>query len=530
MSPIARRDSNYSTSKASPEMVAVIDIGSSSVRMQIAEIQYRTGEIRNLESFAQAVSVGRDSFMMGSIGKATIEDCVRVLQVYRHKLDEYGVTDPRQIRVIATSAVREASNRMAFSDRVFVATGFEIEPFEEAELHRVTYLGILPFMQGQPEYFQKKSLICEVGGGTSELLLLDGADVKFSKTYRLGSLRLRKLAEKYDIAQSKSRALMESQVLQALEAFRAETNNVRPQNIIAMGGDIRFAANEINQKPVGDELVEIKMKDLGEFVDEIIRQPPDSLAARYHMSLPDARSLGPGLLIQWMIAKHLNVDKFLVAKVNLRDGLIKEMSQERVWSESIQKQIVQSAIRLGRKYGFNEAHAKHVAKLACSLFDQLESIHFLPSRFRGILELAALLHEIGEYINSKSKHKHSAYLIRNSDFFGIGERDLGLVALVARYHRGAMPQPRHDGYFALDRYLRVAVSKLAAILRISKALDVRHLQKLKKVGCELRPNRLNLKSESSVDLSLEQLELKQVAELFERIFGRHVSLESATKN
>ena len=131
-----------------PRLVAVIDIGASSLRMQLAEIS-QNSEIRKLESFSQAVSVGKDSFIKGYIEKSTIEDCVRVMEIYRAKLNEYGVVDPDSIRVIATSGVREASNRLAFIDRIFVATGFEIEPFDEAELHRVTYLGFFHFSIGR---------------------------------------------------------------------------------------------------------------------------------------------------------------------------------------------------------------------------------------------------------------------------------------------------------------------------------------------------------------------------------------------
>jgi len=464
-------------------MVAVIDIGASSLRMQIAEIGQATGEIRKLESFSQAVSVGKDSFTTGRIGKSTIEDCVRVLQIYRDKLNEYGIVDPDEIRVIATSGVREAANQLAFSDRVFVATGFEIERFDEAELHRVTYLGILPFLKSHPKYFSSPTIAFEAGGGSSELLFLDGLDVVYSRTYRLGSLRLRNALERYDAPISRSRALMEAEIRKTIEDFKTGTKDASPRNFLAMGGDVRFAAKEIKNKPVGNALVELKLESLAKFTDTILGQTPDSLATKYHMSLPDAKSLGPGLLTQLMFAQELGVGKFLVVNVNLRDGLIKEMAHGKIWLRSIQSQMTQSAIRVGKRYKFNEAHATHVAKLACSLFDQLAPLHNLSQRFRLVLKVAALLHEIGDFVNAKSRHKHSAYLISNSEFFGIGTNDLALITQVARYHRGALPQPRHDSYAKLDRFGRVAVSKLAAILRIAKALDSNYQQRVKKIVC-----------------------------------------------
>lgn len=523
------RDSAFTSSEqklnSAPRMVAVIDIGASSLRMQISEIHRETNAIRNLESFSQAVSVGQDSFNKGYIEKKTIEDCVRVLEIYRSKLDEYDVVDKDAIRVIATSGVREATNRIAFIDRIYIATGFVIEPFDEAELHRVTYLGILPFIGKHGKHVSGQSIVFEAGGGTAEVLLLDKTDVLFSKTYRLGSLRLRKTLELYDAPLAKSRSLMENQILQTIEEFKTSTNNPSPENFIAMGGDVRFAANEINQKTVGDELVEIKLKALESFTNEILLQSPDHLASKFHMSLPDAKSLGPGLLTQLVFAQELGIKKFFVANVNMRDGLIKEIAQGRSWSESIQTQIVRSAIRLGRKFQFNEDHAIQVSNLACSLFDQLQSLHKLAERFRGVLELAALLHEIGSFISSKSKHKHSMYLILNSEFFGIGTMDLQLIALVARYYRGASPLPRHEGYSQLERKQRVVVSKLAAILRLAKALDVGRHQRIRTIKCVERGNRLELSTPDVADFSMEQLELRQVSGLFEDIFGRDVLLE-----
>lgn len=511
---------------SAPRMVAVIDIGASSLRMQIAEIKAGSGEIRKLESFAQAVSIGKDSFNKGVIERQTIEDCVRVMQIYREKLNEYRITNRQDIRVIATSGVREASNQLAFTDRIFVAAGFEIEPFDEAELHRVTYLGILPFLNQVGESKSGLSIVFEVGGGSSELLYVNRLDVLYSRTFRLGALRLRKTLEQFDAPVAKTRELMEIQILQTIEEFKVAARSPKPENFLSMGGDVRFAANEIMQKPVGDKLVELKLKQLEAFTDEILSQSPDHLATKYHMSLPDAKSLGPGLLTQFLFARELNIKRFLVANVNLRDGLIQEMALGQHWSDSIQSQIIRSAMQLGRKYKFNEAHAVHVSKLATSLFDQLQSLHGLTIRFRSILEIGALLHEIGYFISSKAKHKHSMYLILNSELFGVGAQDLRMIALVTRYHRGATPQPRHDGFSALDPRQRVAVSMLAAILRISKALDVGHHQRIEFVNCVPRGNRLELFTNEVADLALEQLEVQQNSGLFEDIFGREVSLET----
>src|SRR5690606_31003500 len=165
---------------------AVIDIGTSSIRMAIAEIDNHGG-VRKLDSLSQAVSLGRDTFTLGAITKATLEECVRVLKSYRRILEEYSIVRSDQIRVVATSAVREARNRLAFLDRIYIATGLDVQPLDEAEVNRITYLGIQPQLQSEPALARAQALVVEVGGGSTELLVVRDGNVTFANTYRLGS-------------------------------------------------------------------------------------------------------------------------------------------------------------------------------------------------------------------------------------------------------------------------------------------------------------------------------------------------------
>lgn len=512
--------------ETAPKMVAVIDIGASSLRMQIAEIR-DNGSIRNLESFSQALSLGKDSFSAGVIARETIENCVHVLSIYRAKLDEYEITDVDNIRVIATSGVNEASNRLAFLDRIYVATGFEIGSFDEAELHRITYRGLQPYIKSAPKHFEGETLAIEVGGGTTESLWLSEGDVAYSRAFRLGALRMLQRMELFDTPQDKTREFMERQIRDTIELLK-DSVSAMPNCLIAMGGDMRFAASEIKQVTIENELVDIKVKALDKFVDEILSCTPENLVSKYHLSLPDAQLLGPGLLTVATFAREFGLDKITVANVNLRDGMISEMAKGRVWSISIGEQIIRAATRLGRKFHINEPHSIHVAKLASILFDQLQPLHGMSGRFRGLLQVAAILHQVGYFIGNKGSHKHSLYIIQNSEFFGIGSEDKQIVALVARYHRRALPSSRHIGYSSLSRDLRVSVSKMASILRLAIALNASRTQKIESFKCKMLPHEIQIVTEEHSDLTVERLELKQASPLFENIFGKPVILSSAS--
>lgn len=187
-----------------------------------------------------------------------------------------------------------------------------------------------------------------------------------------------------------------------------------------------------------------------------------------------------------------------------------------------------SARMLGRKYGYEEKHATHVADLSTRLFEELQAEHELPPRYELLLRVAALLHEIGLYVANQSHHKHSLYLIMHSDLFGLSRRDTLLVALIARYHRRAAPKMTHPEYAALPQHERLNVSKLAALLRVADALDQNHMQQVRDVAFRRERGRLIVLVGGLEDLTLERLAVRQKGELFADIYGMSVELRRDT--
>lgn len=502
--------------------VAVIDIGATSIRMAIGEITEQ-GQVRTLESLSQAVSLGMDTFSDRRIRKPTIESCVRVIRSYRKILEEYGITEPERIRVVATSAVREASNRLAFIDRVYIATSLQVEPIDEAEVNRVTYLGVQPHLQ-RDSLADVRTIVTEVGGGSTELLLVHQGNVLLADTYRLGSLRLRKSLEGYNASPEKVRRIMENQIQRVVDEVRENVVGEGAVNMIGLGGDMRFAAAHLLPEWKPDQLTPIPVAALREFTTYLIGLSDDRIVSRYHLSFPEAETVGPALLTYVMLARAFELEHVLVTNTNLRDGLLQEMAVHQSWTHEFRQQILRSALNLGVKYNFDETHAEHVAMLASRLFEQLQAEHQLDSRHGVLLHVAALLHEVGTYVSNRSMHKHSMYLIRNSEIFGLGKRFLLLVSLVARYHRRASPQPNHEWYAMLNREERVAVAKMAAMLRVAVALDESRSQRIHAFTCSIEDSRLVISIPQAEDLSLEQLTLQQNGSLFEEIFGLRVLL------
>jgi exopolyphosphatase/guanosine-5'-triphosphate,3'-diphosphate pyrophosphatase len=294
--------------------------------------------------------------------------------------------------------------------------------------------------------------------------------------------------------------------------------------VVAMGGDVRFAAAQLLNEWDQDTLARIPLAELTRFTDRMLRFSEDELVQKYHIHVTDAETVGPALLTYVQLARAFQLDHVLVTDANLRDGLLTEMASKSAWTEEFSQQIIRSALDLGRKFGFDEPHAVHVAELSRKLFRELADEHHLPARYEIVLVIAALLHEIGLFVSNRSYHKHSMYLIRNSELFGLSKTDLLLVALAARYHRRASPLPSHEGYATLDREQRVAVAKLSAILRVAVALDESRSQRITDVRCGDDDGRMVITVPGVEDLSLEQLALNQNVTLFEETYGMPVLL------
>ncbi|MBD3392764.1 MAG: HD domain-containing protein [Chitinivibrionales bacterium] len=523
----AKRKERESAAAASSTMpVAVIDIGTTSVRMIVAQADGQGG-IRTLDFLHQAVSLGKDTFTRGNIARSSIEECVQALRSFRKLLEEYQITDDKRIRAVATTAVREAANIDAFIDRIAIATGISVEPIDEVEVARLTYLSFHASLHHLPRLARADVVIAEVGGGSTELLFLENGVVAFSKTYRLGTMRMREMLEEFHAPAGRQRAILQSHIQQTIKAIRQSITPSAALNLIALGSDARFAAAQILDNYDPDRPTALGVKDLAAFTEDTLQQSPNELVRRYHLPFPDAETVGQALLFYVNLAKSFGTKEILLTNISMRHGLLLELLGHATWTRDFRGQIMHSALEIARKYEADTAHAKHVAHLCELLFDALAEEHRLGPRWRLFLGVAGLLHDIGSFVSARSHHKHSMYLIQNSELFGLGAHDVLLVALIARYHRRASPKPTHVGYAGLERRERQAVAKAAAILRVADALDRSYSQRIRTVSCAIEENRFVVTTRGTVDLSLEQLALKNKGPLFEEVYGLGVVLRNA---
>ncbi len=511
--------------------MAVIELGTTSIRMVIAQphADGKSGPLLR-DSLQQTVSLGRDTFTNGSIARQTTEACVSAVQSFCRVMTEYGITHPSQIRAIASSAVREASNRDAFLDRILVATGIQVNVIEEAEVNRLTYRAVRPVLGKQAFFKRADTLVVEVGGGSTEALMFHRGKVTSSHMYRLGSLRLAKSIEEYSVSRRRETDLMRDVIDQTIEEIRVAITPAKPLVMLVLGADIRFAAAVLHPEWDRKTPVSVSTAALQDLTRRITRMSVEALVAQHHLSYEDAETIPPTLLIYTRLAQTLHLRHFLVAEVNLRSGLLAEMDAGGNWTTEFKNQIISSALEIAGRYQVDIAHARRVCAYCMDILNFLRNRHPFNTREEMILTVAALLHETGRFVNVAAHHKHTQYLVAASDVFGLGRQEVELAALVARYHRRSTPKATHGPYMQRSRDDRLVVSKLAAILRLANALDC--LKEPRRLPLQIRERNGTLEIHTNTLTNLQVIQQRVTArtDLFTQMYGWNVSVRQKDKD
>jgi exopolyphosphatase/guanosine-5'-triphosphate,3'-diphosphate pyrophosphatase len=235
----------------------------------------------------------------------------------------------------------------------------------------------------------------------------------------------------------------------------------------------------------------------------------------------------PAAIVLQKIVTLAHVDEIIIPGVGVKDGLILEMESEQFHPEKHldYTQVISSALQLGRKYAFDEAHGMAVANLAVQIFDQTRPQHQLDSESRTLLEVAALLHDIGTFVNLSDHHKHTLYLLQASSVIGLTPLQMQIVATVARYHRKALPKLQHKEYEQLSPKQRLVVSTLAAILRVANALDREHAANVRGVELTFKKPKFTMRLTGEGEMLLAKWGVIKRCDLFDQVFGGKLSVE-----
>jgi exopolyphosphatase/guanosine-5'-triphosphate,3'-diphosphate pyrophosphatase len=493
-----------------------MDVGSNALRLIVGEVD-SDRRLDVVESVREPVRLGQDVFTKGAIAEETMERAIKAFVKFRKLMEKHEVTRSRNV---ATSATREAFNRDIFIDRVAQESGINLAVISAEEESRLIHLAVAEKINLK----NKLAMLIDIGGGSVEITLAEGDTIQCTESYKMGTVRLLHILEEKKRGARVFNQMVREYVDATHQRIKKEIGDRKIDLCIATGGNVEslgdlrkelFDKNS-NAKVTADELDRLVKQLQGLTFEERIE--------RLGLRSDRADVIIPASIVLQKIVEQAGVDEVLIPNVGLKDGLLLDMIQDDQTSLH-HDQVIASAMQMGRKYAFDEQHAVTVAKWAMHLFDETRSLHNLGSEYRMLVEVAALLHDIGTFVNISDHHKHTYYLLMAAPLVGLSESQMAIVANVARYHRKSPPKPEHEPYRVLSSKERVVVSKLAAILRLADALDHEHAGKVSGLSVEYKKPDLVLTLRGKDELLLEKWALSKKATMFEEVFNLKVSVE-----
>ena len=498
-------------------LVAVVEIGSTGIRLLVAEI-FPDGKWQALDRAGKPVALGRDVFTTGQVSRESFLECILVLKNFREFIRGWG-TDDKDIHVIATSALREARNRDIFIDRVRLETGFMLTIVDGIEENRLMYLAVRFALKNDlPLFWRANSMILEMGGGSTEIMLLRRGQMVAAHSLKLGTILIDQ-ASRSGSSEVQERYVNEN-IRNATDFLNSELDLSYVRTFVIAGSDASVAADKVGAN-LNEHCGVITREAFTEFVRKVRDYSNEECMEKLRMSAWEVETFVPGLLVYKLLLERTGAAQVIVPKVSIREGLLIDLAQgvDPALQEDFFSQILASAENLGRKYHIDESHCRHVAKFCMVLFDALDREHGMTRRERMILEAAAIVHEIGTFIRASNHNLHGQYIIANSEIFGLRRGELDIIGNVIRYHNGAAPSPTDIQYVALQREERILVLKMVALLRVADALDHGHSQRIKGITVEKKSETIALHTEGNRDLSLELIGLDEKSGLFQDVFG-----------
>jgi exopolyphosphatase/guanosine-5'-triphosphate,3'-diphosphate pyrophosphatase len=505
--------------------IAAIDIGTNSIHMVIA--QARGGAAFDVVDREREVTqIGRGSFAAGRLRRdamtRTIEALTRFARLARrHQVD--------RILCTATAAVREARNGGEFLKAARAASGVSPRVIPTEEEGRLIYLAVKSALQLSAE----PCLLVDIGGGSVQLVV--GTRERCLKTFSapLGALRLTEQLIGSDPPSRRDLTRLRRRVRQRLEDVLPAIRALKPEQVYGSSGSIHAVAQIAHALETGASLQHLNghvvaAASIDRLVERIVRMSQEERERLPGIDAARAEILIPGAVVLGELLHELPARQITLSDFGVREGLVTDYLTFHAREISALQQVddlrLRSVFALLAKFAADGAHPRHVAKLSLELFDGLQPEHRLPPEAREVLQYAALLHDVGSAIGYDGHHDHSAYVIRHGNLRGLSAEEVGLVALVARYHGKAQPRKRDAEFRALRPADRRMVRWLAALLRIAEGLERSHYQLIRSVHVSRRGGRVAIRPVARREAQLELWAARRRTGLLAELLKRDVSV------
>ena len=510
-----------STTPSSPNLCATIHIGASAVSMLISEAEAADSDSTpHLEFLEKPLPVARDIFRKGRVSRETTGQAVEILLGFQESLREAGLDLARVDRAVASNLLAEAENKEVFVSRLNIACGLHLEVLDDGEMTRLIYLKTRRRLRDTPSMQTRNTLVVHVGPGNTRVLLFRKGRINRYTSYQMGAHRTAEAVEATHADGTALLRLIREQISGQISQIFYDYEHDEVEDLVVIGYEIQLLAPFLTK----GNSTKTTLKSLQSFVREVAEMTEEERVQRYQLDYHTAHVVVPALETNLAIAEIFDLQSLRIPDSDYERGILSDLPRSPSLTTGFHQEVIRSARILGQKFKIDAKHAGQVAMLAKRLFEETSHLHQLTEQDALLLEVAAILHECGGYISPQSHHKHSQYVIQNSEIFGLSRPDVAIVSLVARYHRHSGPRLRHPGYRNLTEPDRIRVAKIAAILRVADALERAHSQRVRDISVEFLPNKMRLNLIGVTDAAVERLAMQSKGDLFHDVFGLEVVL------
>ncbi|MEX2260502.1 MAG: Ppx/GppA phosphatase family protein [Bryobacteraceae bacterium] len=506
---------------------AAVDIGSNSVRLQVAETVPSSNPDaappRILATEREVTRLGESVFRQGRVSPQAIEETCGVLSRMARIYEKYNVAG---IRAVATSAIRDSGNQDEFLARASEAIGTPVEIISGVEESRLIHLGV----QSRWPQKNRKLVIVDIGGGSAEIVLSEEGRMAAAFSKPLGAVRLTEVFIKNDPPTERELHRLDEFIAAKIASAVRRVGAVKVDRAIATSATAAAVVCAINRVPRSERENADRLRATAPQINKLFRAISTQNAAA-RRKIPGigprrAEIIVAGLAVLRRILQDLGLPSVHYSSAGVRDGIIADLAARGVGRDLSRPSPEQrrAVEELARRFGVPLAHARKVADMAHILFDSLHAIHKLPADFGKLLHAAAVLHDVGHYVSDTRHHKHSFYVIDNSDLPGFTDRERHLIAHLCRYHRKSMPTPLHSSFQSLPAEDRRSVVYLIPLLRLADALDRSRRQLIEGMECRLRNGDIQIRLRSEMDPDLEIWAGERVTDAFQEVYGQRLVL------
>lgn len=237
-----------------------------------------------------------------------------------------------------------------------------------------------------------------------------------------------------------------------------------------------------------------------------------------------------GAQVYAALMERMGLRGFRYSPLGLRDGMLAEMLGNADVRASVHRTMEaerwEGVVQLCRRYGVDPKKMEPERAHAVQLFKQLLPVHELPQEYSQWLEIAAMVQEVGKYLNHQGHHRHTQYIVANSEIYGFTREQRAIVAAIARYLGKSRPD-------AMDRVMRAVpveehthVIRAAMLLRLTEALNQDRASAPVKLRTRIFPKRVVLEVIAGRGgAELEAWSLKKEAAYFREVFRRELLVE-----